>query len=306
MPWDEDQIHRWLSRLAPPAVTLGGRGHDAAVLRPSSAPQAVCVDQVVEGVHVEPRTSPRIMGQKACLRALSDLAATAARPRGILLAIRAPEESTQAQLKGLIRGASGAAADHGAALLGGDLSCGRGPLSVAVTALGEVPSDVRPPHRSRMRPGNILLCSGPLGGSRLGRHLRPQPRLNLGRWLHGAGATAMMDVSDGLAWDAFRMARTAGVRLHLDHVPLHPDAVRLARQDGRTAIEHALHDGEDHELLACLPKSRLRALLASSARSYPDLVVIGRVEAGSGLRLTLAGKSRLWRPGQGGWRHGSH
>jgi len=116
----------------------------------------------------------------------------------------------------------------------------------------------------------------------------------------------MMDVSDGLAWDLYRLARASGVRLVLEQVPLHRDARRAARASGRSPLEHALHDGEDHELVATLP-----------ARSVPKGVhLIGRVVAGVGLELgpelvrvldgdlSRSPRARPWRPDEGGWKHG--
>ena len=110
-----------------------------------------------------------------------------------------------------------------------------------------------------------------------------------------------MDVSDGLAWDLFRLARAAGVRIVLEQVPLHADARRAARASGRAPIDHGLHDGEDHELIATLSSSRARRILLQR----PGWSDIGRVEPGRGLRLELAGEpARDWKPAEGGWRHG--
>jgi thiamine-monophosphate kinase len=108
----------------------------------------------------------------------------------------------------------------------------------------------------------------------------------------------MMDVSDGLAWDLFRLARASGVRIHLKAVPIHRDARRAASRSGRSALDHALHDGEDHELIACLGRGQLP----------PGCLEIGRVSKGSGLQLEseLTGEeeARSWRPEMGGWTHG--
>jgi thiamine-monophosphate kinase len=113
-----------------------------------------------------------------------------------------------------------------------------------------------------------------------------------------------MDVSDGLAWDLYRMARASGVgfELELGRVPLHRDARRLARRSGRTALDHALHDGEDHELVATLDA---RALARARAAGLA-LVEIGRVVRGSGLVLCAAdGRRTRWHARRGGWKHGS-
>jgi thiamine-monophosphate kinase len=116
----------------------------------------------------------------------------------------------------------------------------------------------------------------------------------------------MIDVSDGLAIDLARLARSSGVRVDLERVPVHPDAARAARRDGRSARDHALGDGEDYELLACLPASRADRILVEARRRWPTLVPIGRVRRGSGLWIAgpgAAGGLRRWS-GRGGWVHG--
>lgn len=304
MAWSEDRLHRWLARRPTPAGLAGDTGHDAAVLVAVPGRDVACVDQVVEGVHVDRGESPRRVGAKAACRALSDLAATAARPRALLVALRAPQATAEAHLRALLTAVDGAGTKYGAPLVGGDLACAPGPLSLAVTALGTFESSGRPPSRARARAGQVVLLTGPVGGSALGRHLRIRPRLEEGRWLAGCGATAMMDVSDGLAWDLYRLARRAGVHIDLERVPVHRDARRAARESGRDASDHALHDGEDHELLVTLPRRALKRVLAEAGAHCPGLVVVGRVSAGRGLRVPADGGLRSWRPGSGGWRHG--
>ena len=302
MPWSEDRIHRWLDGLERPRVLAGASGHDAAVLRADRGREVACCDQVIVGVHVGEDTPLLKAGAKAAGRALSDLAATSARPRALLCALRAPEGATDLDIRQALKGVMGEGQRHGAPLVGGDLALASGPLSLAVTALGSFPESVRPPARSRARAGQRLILTGPVGGSGLGRHMKIEPRLPEGRALFGAGATALMDVSDGLAWDLFRLARSAGVGIVLEAVPIHPHAVRAARASGRTALDHALHDGEDHELIAALSRPAARKVLARQA-GWSD---IGRVVPGAGLQLELdGGPVRPWKPGEGGWKHGA-
>ena len=301
MAWSEDHLHRWLARSRRPQVLAGPLGDDAAVLRRDGSRSVVCVDQVVLGVHAAEGTAGGRVGRKAAARALSDLAATAAEPRALLCALRAPREARESYLRALLAGVRREGARHGAPLVGGDLCAAPGPISLAVTAVGALPGSRRPPARARARSGQRLLLTGPVGGSLLGRHLRIQPRLAEGRELAAAGAGALMDLSDGLAWDLYRLARAAGVRIVLHTVPLHRDALRAARNSGRTPLDHALHDGEDHELVATLPARALGALLAA----HPTWREIGRVTRGRGLYLALDGEApRAWQPGEGGWKHG--
>jgi thiamine-monophosphate kinase len=121
-----------------------------------------------------------------------------------------------------------------------------------------------------------------------------------------------MDVSDGLAWDLYRLARASRVKIVLDmeFLRIHPDAEKLARRTGRAAWDHALHDGEDHELIACLPPSKLDRVVREGGvkRCAFPYGAIGRVERGSGLVLRFVERRGqrdvVWRPSMGGWKHG--
>lgn len=307
MPWSEDRIHRWLADLPRPRNLAGSPGHDAAVVRAFAGRPVACVDQTVEGVHFLSSAPPALVGRKAAARAISDLAATAAQPRGVWLALCAPQEQSERWIRAVIGGVRDLAREHGADLLGGDLCAQAAPARLSVTALGNFTGPGRPPGRDRARAGHVVVVTGPLGGSLLGRHLSIEPRVAEGRWLFEHGARAMMDVSDGLAWDLFRLARASGVaiELSLDSVPVHADARRRARTSERSALWHALHDGEDHELVATLAPRALSALVSGAKRRCPGLAVIGRVRAGDGLFLCDAnGGRRRWHTHEGGFRHG--
>ncbi|MDF1797893.1 MAG: thiamine-phosphate kinase [Planctomycetota bacterium] len=278
--WDEARLHGWM-REHLPGVQLGGSTrshiHDAAVLPGLAGLPTLCCDRCEEGVHFTRGVDPRAIGAKAAGRALSDLAATAATPRGLLLALAAPRDHDEAHLRACIEGLASFGATHGAPLVGGDLTARPGGLSLVVTAFGEAPPD--PPGRDRARPGQTVLVTGPVGGSLLGRHLEIEPRIAAGRALHAAGVRAMMDVSDGLAVDLDRLARLSSVAIELERIPVHPDAELRAQATGRPALEHALFDGEDHELIACGEAADLeRFLREPSARSSSP---IGRVHAPS-------------------------
>jgi len=302
MGWNEDTLHRWLAELPWPLGLEGSRGHDAAVLRPEAGRPVTCVDQCVEGIHFDPQVDPAAAGAKAVLRCLSDLAATAAEPRAVTLAVCAPADWSEDRLRSVITGAREAAVRHGAELVAGDLAQGPGPAALTVTAIGALPLEGRPVGRDRARPGQQVVVTGPLGGSLpSGRHLRIEPRLEAGRRLWAAGATAMMDVSDGLALDLSRLARASGVRIELDlaKVPVHDDAVRAAAEGGPSSLERALGDGEDHELVATL----------DSPSAIDGVLPIGRVLEGQGLVLLAPGPDgavevQEWTPGRSGWIHG--
>lgn len=307
--WNEAQLLRWIRRRPRPVILAGSQGHDAAVLRRTRERPVVCCDQVVEGIHAAAGCAGRKLGRKAAGRALSDLAATAARPQAVLLCIAASRTERARRLQDVIVGVDEMARAHGAELVAGDLSVSPGPLRLAVSALGTLGGRRPPPGRDRARPGQLVLASGSFGGSRLGRHLEPCPRFEVAEFLHAHGAGAMMDVSDGLALDLSRLAEASGVRIDLEHVPIHPDARRAARTSGRSPRDHALTDGEDHELLVTLPRVAWRRLEDRAARRFPGLVVIGSVHRGRGLWLAseAAGEEEAlhrW-DGQGGWIHGT-
>jgi thiamine-monophosphate kinase len=303
MGWNESSLHRWLARSLPGHSLRGGFGHDAAHLARGLAHPVLCVDSVVEGVHFEPDTSGALIGHKACARALSDLAASAARPRVVLAALRAGTEREERLLRAILRAIQATAAECGAELVGGDLSSGAGPLSVVVTALGERPGK-RMVGRSGAREGDAIVVTGPCGGSRLGRHLEIEPRIDAGLWLAECGAHAMMDVSDGLELDLTRMARASDVAIELERLAIHADARRAARSDGRSPQEHALGDGEDHELVAALPRRALTRVLRERARRCPQLVVLGGVRSGSGVHLSAELRASVAPGAPRGWVHG--
>lgn len=305
MAWSEERLLRWLvTRRRSGSALVGSRGHDAAVVRRPAGRPVLCVDQTIEGVHYEKGTKVRLIGAKAVSRALSDLAATAARPVGVLLAIGASRRTREAWLRALIEEAEACARAHGAELLGGDLAAAEGPCRIGVTAYGVLVRGGTPPGRDRARPGQLVLATGAFGGSALGRHLTFQPRLAEGEWLFAHGATALMDVSDGLSLDAERLARLSGVRVDLEHVPVHADAVAASRRSGRTALEHALADGEDHELLATIAPAKWKRCASEARRRFPGLEVIGRVRRGKGLYVAAKPEGEPERVEGGGWVHG--
>ena len=302
--WSEERLLTWIrGQEVDGRCVRAPRGHDAAVLRSFRRP-VVCVDQTIEGVHVEEGERAAPFASKAVARSLSDLAATAAKPRAVLLALAADAREPERRLKELVRRTRAAARRYGAELVGGDLACRPGPVHLTVTAMGELDDKRTPPGRHRAKPGQVLLTTGAAGGSSLGRHLRIVPRLEEGRWLFSMGARAMMDTSDGLARDAARLASASGVRVDLEEIPIHRDAKRLARASGRSSLDHALHDGEDHELLVTFSAKDAERVLRMGSKRFPGLRRIGRISTGRGVRVpNESGALEPW-DGLGGWVHG--
>jgi thiamine-monophosphate kinase len=304
--WNEAQLHAWLrGRLAPDGAGRQPGTHDAALLEAHPGAPVLCCDRTEEGVHFEPTAEPRRIGWKAAARAISDLAATAATPRALLLSLGAPSQRSDAWMRAVIEGVIEAAESHGARLVGGDLTQIEGRASLVVSAHGSYEpaiANALPPGRDRAQPGQKILLTGPVGGSLLGRHLAIEPRVIEGLALHAAGATAMMDVSDGLAIDAGRIAMASDVVIELDSIPIHADAHRRSKVTDLGAIHHALYDGEDHELLATLSgeaHARLGAILA---------LPIGRVLEASPDRPAgvYVPASWLTQSNLGGEKHGTN
>lgn len=278
---------------------LLGPGDDAVVADAGGgAAVAACVDLVVEGVHFLPGTAARDVGFKAAARALSDLAAVGARPRWLLLGLALRRGTTRRFALDLERGAAAAARAAGARIAGGDTKETGGALTVAAAALGTVKGRPALP-RGGARPGDLLLATGPFGGSILGRHLRPRARVAEGLALRRRGwASACIDVSDGLAADLHRLCAASGCGALVDGaaVPVHPDALRV--RDGRSPLERALRDGEDHELLFAAPPAAAAAAVRAGIGT-----VLGRVvpaAAGVSIMDTLGSVAPL---AAGGWVH---
>jgi thiamine-monophosphate kinase len=304
--WSESRIHRWLLETHRPKGLAAKFGHDAATLSRDLIRPVLCIDQCIEGVHFDRGTSGRLAGTKAAARAMSDLAASAAIPRALLFSASFPADTKEDFIRSAIRAVAECARQFHCELVGGDLACAPGPIVFSVAALGELGSGGRPPSRDRVRAGDLLLLSGPVGGSRLGRHLRIRPRIKEGRWLWQNGARAMTDLSDGLARDVARLADRSGVAIDIEQVAIHRDARRAARASGRTALEHALYDGEDHELVIALEAARARRTLARSARHVPELSLLGRARAGQGVFAPSSEGSLSLVPidASRGWSHG--
>jgi thiamine-monophosphate kinase len=219
-------------------------GDDLAVLEPRAGRLLVGLDPVLDGVHLRvAEHGPTAAGRKAVNRNLSDLAAMGGKPSAVLLGLVVPKGESLDRAKAAFLGAEQAARDAGCEVVGGDFATWNGPWCITAVILGH--SD-RPVPRTGVTPGQTLFVTGPLGGSILGRHLAFTPRLEAGLAVVGR-VSAMMDLSDGLSRDLPRLLDGIGATL-LD-IPVHDDAHRLAQRTGRHPLWHALHDGEDYELL---------------------------------------------------------
>jgi thiamine-monophosphate kinase len=305
--------------LAPQPRAGAGPGDDAAVIEPPSGERlVVSTDISIEGVHFERAWLEwRTIGYRAVAAALSDLAAMAAAPLGILLTVALPPELDREVLGELARGVGRALATAGAPLLGGDLSRSPGPVVIDVTVLG---SAARPVRRRGAKAGDGVWVTGELGGAAAAveawrRSLepdprarrafeRPVPRLAEARWLADrARPSALIDVSDGLAGDAAQLAAASAVRLEIDleTIPLAPPLDEFT--DRSAALQLAVTGGEDYELLFTAPGGSVESQRGAFERELgTGITRVGRVVEGKGVVWRGAGGEEVPSPG-GGFDH---
>ncbi|HUP03385.1 MAG TPA: thiamine-phosphate kinase [Bryobacteraceae bacterium] len=247
-------IERLRKKIPPAAGGVAlGIGDDCAIFRPRASEELLfTTDLLIEDTHFRREThGPEDVGWKALARALSDLAAMGAEPRFCLLSLALPPWAGARWVDGFYRGFLRLSAEAGAPLIGGDL--GRAEKAMCdVIACGAAPRG-RSLRRGGAGAGDAIYVSGALGGSALGldtgrgrawrRHAHPEPRLALGQFLRRRGATAAMDLSDGLSIDLRRMALASKLAAEIAAPPVFPGAT----------LHQALHGGEDYELLFTAP-----------------------------------------------------
>ena len=278
-----ETIERIRRRVAlPPAGGLVlGIGDDCAIFRPRGASEDLLftTDMLIQDVHFRREThGAGDVGWKALARGLSDIAAMGGEPRFCLLSLALAPWVQPRWLAGFYSGLLRLAARTQTPLMGGDLAHTEN-VMCDIVVCGAVPRGTAL-RRDGARAGDAIYVSGALGGSALGlatgagrawrRHLRPQPRLALGRFLRARlRATAAMDLSDGLSLDLHRLCLASGLSAEIQPPPRFPGAT----------LEQALHGGEDYELLFTVPP-RVRV-----PRDF------------EGVPLTCIGAMRPGRPG---------
>jgi thiamine-monophosphate kinase len=283
----ESEFIAWLRHRLPPHPCLRlGPGDDAAVLRLGDRAECVVTaDLLTDQVDFELRNAePRRIGRKALAVNLSDLAAMAARPLATVISLALPRQGALALAQQLYEGLLPLAERYGVAIAGGDTNTWDGPLVIAVTLLGETTA-LGPLVRSGALSGDQIVVTGAFGGSILGRHFDLEPRVGEALLLHERyDLHAGIDVSDGLSLDLARLAAHSGcgALVDLKQIPIHPDAHRVAAQDGRTALSHALADGEDFELILAVPPADAQRMLADQPLGV-SLTCIGEFIAEPGL-----------------------
>ena len=272
---------------------LGG-GDDCALIAPASGMElAVSTDMLVEGTHFLPGTGALRLGHKTLAVNLSDLAAMGAAPRYATLALALPSVD-EAWLAGFARGFFALAEQYGVELIGGDTT--RGPLTLCVTVFGEVPAG-QAVKRSGAQAGDDIWVSGTLGDAALGlAHLRggvtlepepadyavarleaPTPQIALGLALRGI-ASAMLDLSDGLAGDLGHIAKASGLDAHVraESLPLAPLlAAHWASLSPADRTRFCAAGGDDYELCFTVAPARRDLVQAAAAQCGVRVTNIG-------------------------------
>jgi len=292
-------------RVLPPG-TLLGPGDDAAVVAAADRRVVVTTDVLVEGVHFRLDWSdPYQVGRKAVAANLADVAAMGAVPTALVVGLAVPGHTPVSTVDDLASGMWEEAERVGAGILGGDV-VSSAEIVLSVTALGDLRGRA-PVTRGGARAGDVLAVCGRLGWSAAGlaslsqglrsppavvsAHQVPEPPYAAGPQAAAAGATAMIDISDGLLADAGHLAEASGVVLEIDSaaLPVAAELVEVAAALAADAQHWVLTGGEDHSLLACFP---------ADAALPAGWIPLGLAREGRG--VTVDG-----RPYQGraGWAH---
>jgi len=325
---ERDLIARIQSKLPPaPPWLLVGVGDDAAVVEPErNRAEVLSVDALVDGVHFDRAfVPPEAIGHRALAVNLSDLAAMGAAPRLALLSMALPATLPLPDFDGIVAGFLSLACAHRVHVAGGNLARTPGPLTIDVTVAGTVKRR-QALTRSGARPGDEVYVSGMLGSAHAGlavasrqspvtsspatsplveRYLRPTPRVRLGMLLaRNRAASACVDLSDGLADGAHRIAESSGVGMAVDAdaLPIDPDARSFFESNGGDPVDAAVTGGDDYELLFTVRPRTHRRLAAAINHGGVPLTRVGVCTEGRAVVIRRAGVDRPMPEGYGHFR----
>lgn len=306
----EFQLIKAIARQSPApngSSLLKGIGDDAAIIHSlSNANLLVSTDLLVEGIHFDRKlASFHDIGHRAIIANLSDIAAMGGIPQYVLTAVAIPSHYSLSHFRALYRGLLSSCRQHNVRLIGGDTSASRQGLFLGITILGTV-ERTKALQRSGAKIGDYIYATGTLGDSwaglnllqkksktptqrlekriakfLIGRHLRPTPRLDIGRWLSSNRlATAAIDVSDGLSGDLGHLCRESGVGALIEaaRIPISSQCTTFARNVNLDPISIALQGGEDYELLFTVPTRQQQTLEGFVKRHGLKVTPIGTVQ----------------------------
>lgn len=286
-------FHDWLSKRLSRCndTVITGAGHDDCGHVDVSGLQrlAFSTDTVVEGTHFEAEADPLHIGYKAVAAALSDLAASGCRPLWGLVALNMRRGLGDRWAMRLMEGIVSCAQKYDLSIIGGDTTSAYGPTSVNIT-VGGTPYGKSAIMRGGVSEGNLLIVTGELGGSILGKHMSPTPRFTeIKKLIELVPVESCMDITDGLTMDISRMLAVSnlGAILEESEIPISEAAFELSRRSEKTPMEHALSDGEDFELLFSVTEESWDILRKEWPKTgiKTRLSCIGRVENNQGLRI---------------------
>jgi len=318
-------IARYFAPLAAGAPGAFDLTDDVAIVEVGADEQLVVkTDAIVGGIHFLPDDPPDLIARKLLRVNLSDLAGKGARPVGYLMTCAFPRDLDEAWLAGYVEGLAADQREFGLSLLGGDTTGTPGPLTLSATVFGAIGKG-RLPWRGAARVGDAVLVSGTLGDGALGldvqrqefpeldaagraylveRYRLPQPRLRLGRALVAAGFVhAAMDISDGLLADLGHICETSGLAAEIEwpRLPLSEPAAKLVAAHPPLR-ERIVAGGDDYELLLTVAADTVPAALSLARQEGVALTAIGRLSAGSGVRIRDAQGNDI-TIGRTGFRH---
>jgi thiamine-monophosphate kinase len=303
----EFEFINWLAaelkaKHSPNRALTVGLGDDMALLPPAPHGTLLAADMIMDGVHFDlKQAGPQLAGRKALAVNLSDIAAMAGTPTSVTVCLALPRNGGEQLAKEIMRGMLPLAEQFGVAIAGGDTNSWEGPLVISVTITG-TPHEHGSVLRGGAKAGDWICVTGDLGGSITSKHLNFTPRINEAKTLHRQfGLTAMLDLSDGLGSDLRHILRASDTGAIIDKtmIPISAAAIDAAKQSPKTALDHALSDGEDFELCFTLPPAAGAALTYAQPFG-PSLGVhkIGEITSTAGL---------YWEDGQPvnvtGWIH---
>ena len=278
-----------------------GIGDDCAAINVSSYKLClITTDMLVDGTHFDlEKCTVRDVGRKAIACSISDVAAMGCQATVAVVSICFPDHTTEKFAQELYKGIWSIADKYDIEIAGGDIISGHSPLCINVTMLGR-DEGLKPVRRSEARVGDMILVTGTLGGSLLGKHLRFEPRLKEGLILNkNFTIHAMIDISDGLTADLNHILEESrvGAILYEDQIPVSEAAVKMAEKSENTPLYHALSDGEDYELLFTLSKGQAKKAMASHFFDRGMISCIGEITRGRGIQMKfLDGKTRRIKP----------